>query len=88
MLDELYTGPVDLLNNPMALGVIHNKYDGIDKFEDELMEWDHSFRSGNIPHDSWVFFDGSIRYHVNKDECSVYVTVFVEGNTGISLERL
>ncbi|KAF2032484.1 hypothetical protein EK21DRAFT_109863 [Setomelanomma holmii] len=55
--------------------------------DDQSMERNHFLGSGNIPEGSWFFFDHAMLNEVDTDEYNVYVSVFVEGHMGLSLEK-
>ncbi|KAF1844223.1 uncharacterized protein K460DRAFT_290793 [Cucurbitaria berberidis CBS 394.84] len=92
--DEMYMNPVALGDGQQAVEVNPNDGEGVPDgdedapgSEDESMERDHFLRSGNIPEGNRFFFDHAMLNEVDTYEYDIYVSVFVEGHMGLSLEK-
>jgi hypothetical protein len=94
--DEMYMGPpVDMSNGLKYVGIgpDDNGHIGDDDIEDACAEEctcyepNHSWRSGDIPKGSRVFFDSAMMAEADVDEYSISVGLFVEGNYGESLPK-
>jgi hypothetical protein len=92
--DEMYMTPLVLSDGQKAVEVTPDNGGGIlddtgdsSGSDDESMERNHFLRSGNIPEGSQFFFNHARLNEVDTDEYNIYVSVFVEGNLGLSLEE-
>lgn len=70
-------------------GVDVAESDGADEDEDEDQptEPNHFMRSGNIPTGSKIFFDKAQFNEPDTDDFEVYISLYVEGNMGISSDQ-
>jgi len=91
--DEMYTQPGELEDGTKFVGVgpedtdDTNDSNDFDGAEDGSAELNYFLRSGNIPAGARFFFDTVMFNEVDVDEFEAYVSVFVEGNMGTSLEQ-
>lgn len=81
--DEIYAVPEDLGGGQKVVGVDTTDTSG---FEDSATGHYYD-SSGNIPEGSKFFFDDAQINQIDTDEYNIYVSLFVEGNYGQSLDE-
>ena len=91
--DENYSQPTELEDGTKFDSVDPAEFDGVDEDEDEDEDEDQPtesslfMRSGNIPLGSRFFFDQAQFNEVDTDDFEIYISLFVEGNMGMSSDQ-
>lgn len=85
--DELYISPTTLADGQQMVDIIPNDGEFTDyNSEDESTEQNYFLESGNIPEGNRFYFDRAELIEADIGVYHIYVSVFVEGDLGLSLE--